>query len=622
MKKANLIPQCEIIHLSRNGDNERIKIIAKIPERLGWIDDVRFVLYMEKRECRLEYVRSDDGEEITNRIAVFEGETELKLQDVYFYYLTFKAEGKNILLKKKNLTGVDSITREECFKIDIGMEQTHWAEGEVMYQIFGDRFARDNSVPMYEMVRRKRKGWDEKPSVTADEDGFWNVDFFGGNLRGIIAKLDYLASLRVKMIYLNPVVFSQSTHRYDTADYTKIDPYLGTNEDLKLLCDEAHKRGMKVILDAVFNHTGNDSIYYNEFGTFEELGAYQSTESKYFKFYKTKVDRTGKVSHKFWWGNKNMPVCDCNSKEWQEFICGVGGVIDQWFVLGIDGLRLDVADELTDEFIALIVEAVRRNKPDGFVIGEVWENGMRMCRNYMEYMDTVMNYYLIDGLLRFYKYKDHWKLDRVFNEILNEYSPHAQNTMMNFTSTHDMSRIITFFGLDNVYVPYKKWGWDYREVDPEWIMKHVLTPKQYEKGKRMLMSYVTVLAFLPGIFSIFYGDEVGMQGVGNLINRAPYPWGKEDKEIYEFFKSVIDVRMENNFLRTAKTRMLWADERIFMFERYCAEDHFLIVASRTSTEVLYYLPKRYEATEIMFRTSENATAEKLGAYDAVVLKIG
>ena len=165
---------------------------------------------------------------------------------------------------------------------------------------------------------------------------------------------------------------SQSNHRYDIADYEKVDPYLGSNEDLKDLCVKAHKNGIKIILDGVFNHTGNDSKYFNEYGNYNSVGAYQSKNSEYYDWYR----KNENGDFEYWWGFNNLPECDCYNQGWQNFIYGKNGIIDKWFKSGIDGLRLDVADELTDNFIENIRIAVKRNKKDGFIIGEVWENAI------------------------------------------------------------------------------------------------------------------------------------------------------------------------------------------------------------------------------------------------------
>ena len=325
---------------------------------------------------------------------------------------------------------------------------------------------------------------------------------------------------------------------------------------------------MKIILDAVFNHTGNDSNYFNEYGTFDTLGAYQSIYSTYDPFYK-KHYHDGKVYFDYWWGMTNLPVCNGYSEEWKNYILGVNGIIDKWFNLGIDGLRLDVADELTDEFIEGIRCAVKRNKEDGFILGEVWKNPMRMNRGYIESgkgMDSVMNYQLVDALIRYFKYCDVNKLDYIIKDIKREYPIDTINTLMNFTSTHDISRAINIFSTYD-FDEYSEWAWNLNNNNLDWCKNFKLTPSQYEVGKQIYKAYIYTLIFMPGILSIFYGDEIGLEGIGNLANRRPYPWNKDnlDLELLNYFKYIGNIRKEESFLQEAKLNILDINKDYFMF---------------------------------------------------------
>ena len=278
---------------------------------------------------------------------------------------------------------------------------------------------------------------------------------------------------------------------------------------------------MKVVLDAVFNHTGSDSKYFNKFGNFDEVGAYQSNDSKYSSFFR-KHYHNGKEYFDYWWGFDNLPECNGNSFEWREYILGEGGVIDLWFSLGIDGLRLDVADELTDDFIEGIRTAVKRNKEDGFILGEVWKNPMRMGRGYIESgrgMDSVMNYPLVDALLRYFKYGDVHKLSYIINDMLNEYPEETIYALMNFTSTHDISRALNMLGCESEFSPYKEWYWDPVDNSHEHCKDYKMSKEDLIRAKEIYKAYISALAFLPGNLSIFYGDEAGIEGLGNLANR-------------------------------------------------------------------------------------------------------
>ena len=439
-----------------NKDRNTYHCEVKLPIKLGWFYNVKLLI--------------DDGNSISYRnlshkknegdYAIFEGDVTLETSAIYRYCFSYDVDGRTYYFNANGLQN-DSFLSDDCFKLSVNFEVPKWAQGKIMYHIFVDRFNKSNDNKLQEMPRRViHDNWNEEMHLGPEKETskiygkeIWNIDFYGGNLKGITEKLDYIKSLGVSILYLSPIVHSQSNHRYDTADYENVDPYAGCNKDLKVLCDEAHKRGMKVVLDAVFNHTGNDSKYFDEYKSFGGEGAYNNPTSKYTNFYKRHYEK-GKIYYDYWWGFENLPECDCESKEWQEYITGVGGVIDKWFDLGIDGLRLDVADELSDDFIEKIRIAVKRNKVDGFIMGEVWKNPMRMGRGYIssgKCMDTVMNYPLIDALLRYYKYADCNKLDYIIRDILREYPEETINSLMNFTSTHDISRAINYFTDENEF---------------------------------------------------------------------------------------------------------------------------------------------------------------------------
>ena len=443
--------------------------------------------------------------------------------------------------------------------------------------------------------------------VGPDKDGIWNNDFFGGDLKGIIEKLDYIKSLGVSILYLSPVCYSQSTHRYDTGDYEMVDPYAGLNEDLKTLCDEAHKRGMKVILDGVFNHTGNDSIYFNEFNSFKSMGAYQSPDSPYLPFYRYHLDDNGIPEFEYWWGMNNLPVCNGNSKEWKEYITGVGGVIDKWFNLGIDGLRLDVADELTDEFIELIRVAVKRNKKDGFILGEVWKNPMRMGRSYIESgkgMDSVMNYNLISSLIKYFRYGNSQELISKLDELKSEYPDDTIYSAMNFTSTHDITRGINLWDLQ-IFDTYGEWPWNL-QIDDQVVCKNYrIDESEYERIKEIYMAYVFCLAFMPGNLSIFYGDEAGLQGIGNLYNRRPFPWNNEDDKLVHFFRFIGEIRKMEPFMESADFRILEVNSDIISFERIKNLEKMFVAINRSEEGKRIEIPEEYSNSKKVYKLKKS-----------------
>lgn len=611
MYKFHITPMGEVTKGKQN-----IKVSIQVPFDYGWIEGMKFIVkrQWEETTVQLKHIKNQ------NNMAFFEGNVNLDVCAVYHYYFSFEANGVFKYFKRENLVGNNCVTQDECWKMSVGFDTPEWAKGANMYHIFVDRFRRGGNEPLEPMARRTiHKSWNEPPILGPNSDGEWNVDFYGGNLKGIEECVKYLKRLGITILYLSPIMKSQSNHRYDTGDYEEVDPYAGTNEGLKSLCEVAHRNGMYVILDAVFNHTGNDSKYFNQFGTYDTIGAYQSKQSPYYEFYKKFKDGDVTKFHT-WWGMDNLPECDGFSEKWKSYILGKGGIIDKWFALGIDGLRADVADELTDEFIEGMRIAIRRNNSQGFFIGEVWKNPMRMNRGYLSSgkgMDSVMNYLFIDSLIRYFKYADVDKLICITKEIFTEYPDETIYTLMNFTSTHDISRAIEIFGCDD-FQQFGEWAWNPISNDLNWVRKHKLTLEQYKHGREVFEAYLSVLTFMPGILSVFYGDEVGAQGIGNLANRVPYPWGTRDKKLLKFVRKCLLLRQKETMLKNAEFNFVSATDEKLIFERTSGENRIMVIVNRTNMNVEYQLPEDYEnANKILTLRNKG---NRIGPYGAVAFK--
>lgn len=600
-------------------EGEIFSVIIQIPMNFGWMERVKFSV-LNNGEYQMEHKKNE------NRLAFFETTVKLKTKAIYHYYFSFEANGVFMCYKKVNITGNNAVISEECWKMSVNFEVAQWAKGKIMYHIFIDRYCRSiDKVPSIMPKRKVYSNWNDEMIVGPDKDGNWNIDFFCGDLKGIEKSLKYLKSLSVSIIYLSPICMSQSNHRYDCADYTIVDMYAGSNEDLISLCNSAHRKGIKIILDGVFNHTGNDSIYFNQYGTYDTIGAYQSESSPYYKFYRTYYEN-GVHKFSYWWGMLNLPECDCYSKEWQDYICEEGGIIDKWFSLGIDGLRLDVADELSDEFIEKVRIAVKRNREDGFIMGEVWKNPMRMNRGYISSgkgMHSVMNYPLANALIRYIKYADKDILINTIKEIKTEYPEDTIYSLMNFTSTHDISRAIDIFAIDDYFQRYGEWAWNLTNSDLNWCRNFKLTSNQYKHGRDVFELYVFILAFMPGTLSIFYGDEVGVQGIGNLANRRQYPWGKRDKKLLKFFREIGKVRRNHSFLETAEMEIIDINERYMLFERYNKQEKIIIATNRTNENIKLVIPDTYGNSNVVLslkRSIKDMNLFYLTSYGAIAAK--
>lgn len=335
MCKLRLEPFHTIVSLEKEDNREWFKITIHLPLVNGWFERVKFNVVrggsFEWSNIVYDIPHKNNDEEY----AVFETEIMLETSALYYYYISYECNGRYMLIKEEETTDNQIITKQEAFKLSVNFSAPEWAKGAIMYQIFPDRFCRNKLVEIPEIPGRKLLAdWNEKVPLGPNEAGEWNTEFYGGNLLGIIDKLDYIQSFYVSIIYLNPICWGQSNHLYDTIDYTKVDPFLGTKEHLKKLCHEMHKRRMKLILDGVFNHTGNRSIYFDQYGEHGDKGAYNNPNSPYRNFYR-QTWHNGTKYYNFWWGHKTLPECDTLAEEWIEYITGRGGVIDQWFECGL-----------------------------------------------------------------------------------------------------------------------------------------------------------------------------------------------------------------------------------------------------------------------------------------------
>ncbi len=398
-----------------------------------------------------------------------------------------------------------------------------WMKKGLMYQVFPDRFCRCSDYeipPITNKEYRLHQRWGELPCAGADENGVvWNNDFFGGNLRGIQEKLPYLQELGVTVLYLNPIFEAFSNHRYDTANYRVIDPMLGTEEDLRRLCKEAKERGIRILLDGVFNHTGSHSIYFNQDGAYESCGACQGDQSPYYgwyRFYRFPDD------YECWWGMKNLPEVNETEDSYLDYILrDEDSVVNHWMKCGISGYRLDVADELPDVFLDELRRQVKGIDEDACILGEVWEDASNKIaydrrRRYFQgkQLDSVMNYPLKDELIAFFlKHGDGRKFMERIESLWENYPPQAFYALMNLLGTHDTVRIYT-------------------------VMLNG-SGKDRQLGRQRLLAALLIWMFMPGIPCIYYGDELGMEGERDPMNRQCFPKEAKDEEVARFYRRLL-----------------------------------------------------------------------------------
>lgn len=440
-----------------------------------------------------------------------------------------------------------------------------WFGEGVTYQIFPDRFRRVSLPDVSHMVGRRwlHSAWEDEPVYLPEENGeVTNRDFFGGSLPGITEKLDYLKDLHVTTLYLNPIFEAASNHRYDTADYRSIDPLLGTEEDFRTLCREAHERGMRVIVDGVFNHTGSNSRYFNAEGYYPELGAAQSRESPYFGWYSF---HPWPAQYDAWWGVRTLPAVNEERPDYRDFIFGgEDSVVRRWLRCGADGWRLDVADELPGDFIEGIRAAMDAEKAGAYLLGEVWEDGSNKIaysrrRRYLLGREThgLMNYPFRTALLTWLGGGDAAAFRESMETLRENYPPEAFYGAMNFLGTHDTPRILTLLGA--AQTPGTK-----RER-----AAYRLSPDERTQGTRKLRLAAMLLYTFPGSPTVFYGDEAGMEGFEDPLNRRTFPWGREDERLTAFFRTLGLLRSQRESLRRGDLRYLYAAGGGLVIQRCC-----------------------------------------------------
>ncbi|MBQ9685297.1 MAG: glycoside hydrolase family 13 protein [Oscillospiraceae bacterium] len=469
--------------------------------------------------------------------------------------------------------------REEGFRLTVyrpDFETPAWFRRSVMYQIFPDRFAfsddgtAERGIAYHEslgQVPELHRSPDEPVRYLprSFEQAYSPDDFYGGTFKGIEQKLSYLKALGVSCLYLNPIVEARSNHRYDTSDYTRPDPILGTTEDFEHLCSAAREQGIRIILDGVFSHTGSDSRYFDLYGSYGGNGACSGPDSPYYSWYDFKHFPD---EYRCWWGFRDLPEVNETNPAWQrEIITGADSVVRLWLKRGASGWRLDVADELPDPVLAMIRRTAKETAPDAPVIGEVWEDavvkesyGQRRSYALGHSLDAVMNYPLRTAVLDFaHGYTDAYDLRNFLTGQQMNYPRPLYYSLMNLLGSHDVARLRNCLATDV----------DLRELSrdeqlampfPEEAMEQALT----------LERLCAVLQFaLPGVPSIYYGDEQGMAGVGDPFNRLPFR--EETAALHDFYAALCAQRNAAPALSTGYVGFVAVNRDLLLVLRYITD---------------------------------------------------
>ncbi len=521
-------------------EGQKCSISVHVPRSCATREVQLVFLWEDKAPCTSFPMERTD---VTADYDVYSCTFTLDKSALYFYYFRITTANESFSLYRE---GYDQTNMEagdlwqlSCVPADFHVPSDYF--GSVMYQIFPDRFCAVGECDTSEKLKPfwiHENKYDVPAYLPGESGKVENCDFFGGNLQGILSKLDYLRELGVRVIYLNPIFKAWSNHRYDTADYHKIDEMLGTEADLAALCDAAHARGMRIILDGVFSHTGSNSRYFDKENVFGG-GAYHCPDSPYRSWYEF-----AEYPHKYtsWWGIETLPCVREMDESYRRFIIdGEDSVIAHWLRVGVDGFRLDVADELPDAFIAALRARIKSIKPDALLVGEVWEDASNKVsygqrRRYFTdgELDSVMNYPFRNAIMEYVLQNDNGTgLAQTVMTVAENYPREVVLALMNILSTHDTARILSL-------------------LSPEPVPADKQSRAGFQMSEHAMAGALTrlrVAAFLqfvlPGMPCIYYGDEIGMQGFGDPFSRGFFRWDLvEGNPIRAFFVRLATMRNE------------------------------------------------------------------------------
>ena len=421
-----------------------------------------------------------------------------------------------------------------------------WAKDAVYYYIFPDRFRNGDTSndpkpginTYHDQLIEFHTNWLDKPYLSGTGDGSDNVysnDFFGGDIAGIIEKLDYIADLGANTLYITPMFTASSNHKYDTADYKNIDPTFGSNADFSRLTVEAAKRGIRVIPDASFNHSGSDSLYFDRFAKYSSKGAFRGAQvqvdSPYASWYTFDLKQSEPdKQYKGWVGVADLPELNKASPDYRRFAYrDKDSVTRLWLDRGAAGWRMDVAPWVPDDFWREWRKVVKQQKPDAITIAETWFDASKYFLG--DTFDSAMNYIFRNTIL---DYAAGGKANALYHniELMREvYPPQSFYAMMNLLSSHDQPRALHHFG----YVS---------ETTDQAIITNA------KQRQRLAMFFQMMF---PGSPTIYYGDEVALTGGEDPFNRAAYPWadkgGKPDLQMLRDVKAMLKIRKDNAVIR-------------------------------------------------------------------------
>ncbi|MCD6322301.1 MAG: glycoside hydrolase family 13 protein [Clostridiales bacterium] len=567
-------------------------------------------------EIDMQYTKAEESFECTVE-AVSDGDP------LWYYFVFIYSDGRMLFYgNNDNLTGGEGRVFDSeplSYQITVykkGFKTPSWWKEGPVYHIFVDRFFNSYSYINPEPNPRPHfyyhENWNESPLYLphGNQPKYFPDDVFGGNLNGIIDKLSYIKSLGVRTIYLSPIFEAQSNHKYDTSDYNKIDSDFGNTKIFNELCEKASQFDIKIILDGVFSHTGDDSIYFNKLNKYDSLGAYQSVESPYYDWYSFE-DFPDKYT--CWWDVETMPTVNKDNTGFRNLIYGDDGIAQLWLGNGASGWRLDVADELPMDFLRGLRTGIKSENHDALIIGEVWEDASNKVsygnlRNYCygNTLDSVMNYPLREAILGFILGKiNSASAVELFNSQMENYPAEFLNASMNLLGSHDRARLKSVMS---------------GAPDPDTLTrteqaKYIPDPIESKLSESRIKCATALMFTIPGVPYIYYGDETGLTGLADPFNRKTYPWGNEDDALIDFFKFIGNFRNSNSILIKGKTTYYSFGDDVIGCLRSVESNYIFTIINRNALKnhsIEFTLPSSEPAKN--FVTNEPLTPSSAGSY--------
>ena len=589
-KTENLFDTGQILCIHKDAEeasyafefHEKGKLKIYVPRSVA-ATKVTVVFYEESEKNAILSLKAD-WVDIYRKYDVYEVAIPIQAMEIGLYFFAFEISSlSGLIYGYKNRNRLFFTDKKNSYpKFQFSVSDFKYPEpekyyGGIIYHIFVDRFNRSKNQTLRDgkiFVKKWESALPEYPEYPGAP--VKNNYFYGGTLWGIAEKLDYLKSLGVTILYLSPIFKSPSNHKYDTSDYMTVDEDFGGEKALIHLIKRAEKYGISIILDGVFNHTGSDSIYFNKYGNFESLGAYQSKNSPYYTWYEFK---TYPDDYTTWWGIDILPRINPSVPECKDFFIKKDGVIEKYAKLGIAGFRLDVVDELTDSFVESIKKKLYEHNNSSILYGEVWEDasnkiayGKRKKYYLGKELDGVMNYPLQKGIISFLRHGATDELYYALTDVILNAPKRITNIQMNLIGSHDTERIITALGAD---IP--------KGQNNEYLSNYKMSEEEYECGKSNLLMAYTIIATLPGIPTIYYGDEAGLEGFNDPFNRLPYPWGREDKEIISHYENIGKIRRNHSVYKYGNFKLNYLKDGLLIFSRYNSYNAYVTVVNINNT---------------------------------------